>query len=106
MCLWPTVMAHTNYVMHAAGWLEGGLTISFEKFILDVEQLAMLHHLLGGVALDDDALALDTIAEVGPGGHHFGTAHTLERYDGRTRCGNSCWPPTRRRPSTLAWPMG
>jgi trimethylamine---corrinoid protein Co-methyltransferase len=81
MCLWPTVLAHANFIPHAAGWLEGGLVASFEKFILDVEQLAMLHHLLGEVALDDDALALDTIAEVGPGGHHFGTAHTLERYE-------------------------
>src|SRR5689334_19774993 len=72
MCLWPTVMSHTNYVMHAAGWLEGGLVASFEKLILDVEGLAMMQRLFGGVEISDDTLALDSIAAVGPGGHHFG----------------------------------
>ncbi len=78
--LWPAVMAHTNFVMHAVGWLEGGLTVSYEKIILDLESLAMFQHFLAGFALDDEALALDMIAEVGPGGHHFGTAHTQQRY--------------------------
>jgi len=78
--LWPAVLAHTNLVMHAAGWVDGGLTVSFEKFVLDLEQLAMFQHFLAGFALDDDALALASIAEVGPGGHHFGTAHTAARY--------------------------
>jgi len=80
MCLWPTILSHTNYVMHAAGWLEGGLVASFEKLILDVEGLAMMQRLFGGVEISDDTLALDSIAAVGPGGHHFGTPHTLARY--------------------------
>ena len=78
--LWPAVLAHTNLIMHAAGWVDGGLTVSFEKFILDLENLAQFQHFLGGFALDEDALALDAITEVGPGGHHFGTAHTQARY--------------------------
>lgn len=78
--LWPCVLAHTNLVMHAAGWLEGGLTASFEKFIIDAEALAMFQHMLGGFTVDETTLALDMIAEVGPGGHHFGTPHTQERF--------------------------
>jgi trimethylamine--corrinoid protein Co-methyltransferase len=78
--LWPAVLAHTNLLMHAAGWLDGGLTASFEKFVIDVENLAMFAHFLEGFALDEDSLALAAIAEVGPGGHHFGTAHTQARY--------------------------
>ena len=74
--LWPAVLAGTDLVMHAAGWLDGGLTVSFEKFILDLENLAMFQHFLAGFAVDDDALALAAIAEVGPGGHHLGTTHT------------------------------
>jgi trimethylamine--corrinoid protein Co-methyltransferase len=80
MCLWPTVMSHTNYIMHAAGWLEGGLVASFEKLLIDVEGLAMMQRLFGGVEISAETLAIDSIAEVGPGGHHFGTAHTLARY--------------------------
>lgn len=78
--LWPAVLAHTNFIMHAAGWVEGGLTVSYEKLILDMESLAMFQHFLAGFTIDDDTLALDMIAEVGPGGHHFGTAHTQARY--------------------------
>jgi trimethylamine--corrinoid protein Co-methyltransferase len=80
MCLWPALLAHTNYIMHAAGWLEGGLTFSFEKLIVDCEQLAMFQHLFAGTEISDATLALDSIREVGPGGHHFGTAHTIARY--------------------------
>ena len=81
MSLWPTIMAHTNYIMHAAGWLEGGLVCSYEKFILDVEGLAMMQHLFQPVEISDATLALDMMKEIGPGGHHFGTSHTLERYE-------------------------
>lgn len=80
MCLWPTVMSHTNWVQHAAGWLESGLVASFEKLILDVEGLAMMQHLFGGVEVSSDTLAFDSIKAVGPGGHHFGTEHTIGRY--------------------------
>ncbi|MCP4981735.1 MAG: trimethylamine methyltransferase family protein [Gammaproteobacteria bacterium] len=74
------IQAHVNDVMHAGGWLEGGLTCSFEKLILDAELLQMQAAFLQPVTIDDDSLGIDAIAEVGPGGHFFGTAHTLERY--------------------------
>ncbi|MFQ5436577.1 MAG: trimethylamine methyltransferase family protein, partial [Anaerolineae bacterium] len=80
MTLWPAVMAHTNLVFHSAGWLESGLVCSLEKFILDVEGLAMMHIFLGGIDVSEDNLALDMIAEVGPGGHHLGTSHTMARF--------------------------
>lgn len=80
MSLWPAVLAHSNLILHSAGWLEAGLVCSMEKFILDVEGLAMMHHFLAGFEVTEETLALETIAEVGPGGHHFGTAHTLVRY--------------------------
>jgi trimethylamine--corrinoid protein Co-methyltransferase len=78
--IWPAVLAHTNFVMHAVGWLEGGLTVSYEKFIIDAESLAMFYHFLGGFQINEETLALDMIAEVGPGGHHFGTPHTQARF--------------------------
>jgi trimethylamine--corrinoid protein Co-methyltransferase len=78
--IWPAVLGHTNFVMHSVGWLEGGLTASFEKFIMDAENLAMFQHFLGGLDINDDTLALDMIADVGPGGHHFGTPHTQARF--------------------------
>ncbi len=78
--IWPALLGHTNFVMHAVGWLEGGLTTSYEKFVLDAENLAMFQHFLGGLEISDDTLALDMIAEVGSGGHHFGTSHTQARF--------------------------
>lgn len=80
MSLWPAVMAHANIILHSAGWLESGLVCSLEKFILDVEGLAMMHRFLGGLEVNDDTLALGMIADVGAGGHHLGTAHTLARF--------------------------
>ncbi len=79
--LWAAVMGHASLVMHGAGWLEGGLLASFEKVVLDVELLQMMMVFLEGIAVDDAELAFDAIAEVGPGGHFFGAAHTLERYE-------------------------
>jgi len=81
MSLWGSIMGGANLVNHAAGWLEGGLTASFEKLILDAEMLQMMAEYLCPIAVNDDELALDAIAEVGPGGHHFGTSHTLARYE-------------------------
>ncbi|MEE8274707.1 MAG: trimethylamine methyltransferase family protein, partial [Alphaproteobacteria bacterium] len=81
MSLWATVMGHTNYIMHGAGWLEGGLTASFEKMIVDAEMLQMMAEFLQPIEVSDDTLGLDAIAEVGPGGHFFGAAHTLARYE-------------------------
>ena len=80
MTLWPAVLAHANVILHSAGWLEAGLVCSLEKFILDVEGLAMMHHFLSGFEINDETLAIESIAEVGPGGHHFGTDHTMARY--------------------------
>jgi len=81
MSLWPTILSHTNYIMHAAGWLEGGLVCSYEKFIVDVEGLAMMQRLFEPVEISEATLAFDMIREIGSGGHHFGTPHTLERYE-------------------------
>lgn len=78
--VWPAVLAHSNLIMQAVGWLDGGLTASFEKFIIDAENLAMFARFLDGFTVDEDALALAMIAEVGPGGHHFGTTHTRARF--------------------------
>jgi trimethylamine--corrinoid protein Co-methyltransferase len=66
--------------MHSAGWLEGGLTCSFEKTILDIDLLQMVAEFLDPLVVDDATLALDAVREVGPGGHFFGTSHTQARY--------------------------
>jgi trimethylamine--corrinoid protein Co-methyltransferase len=80
--LWAAVQSGTNLVYHAAGWLEGGLIASPEKFVLDCEVLQMIQRYCEPElwATDDAALALDAVAEVGPGGHYFGCAHTRARY--------------------------
>ena len=70
-----------NIVMHAAGWQEGGLCASFEKLVLDVEMLQMFAESFAPIDATDPELAYDAIAEVAPGGHFFGSSHTLERYD-------------------------
>jgi len=80
MGLWPVVMGQDNLVMHGAGWMEGGLTASFEKFMIDVELLQGMAEFLTPLRVDEQSLALDAIREVGPGGHFFGTPHTMERY--------------------------
>lgn len=79
--LWPCVLSHTNLVFHAAGWLESGLTVSFEKFVMDAENLAMMEYMLQGPEWGADAFALESIHEVGPAGHNFGTAHTQARFE-------------------------
>ncbi len=79
--LWALTQGGGNFIMHSAGWTEGGLTASFEKFILDVDMLQMVAEFLTPLDVSQDALALDAVREVGPGGHFFGTAHTLARYE-------------------------
>ena len=81
MSLWGSGMGGADLINHAAGWLEGGLTASFEKLIIDAEMLQMMAEYLRPIETSDDELALDAITEVDPGGHHFGTAHTLQRYE-------------------------
>ena len=67
-------------MIHAAGWLEGGLTGSMEKFILDIEMLQTFAEIFDPLKSDDAELAFDAIASVDPGGHFFGCEHTMERY--------------------------
>jgi trimethylamine--corrinoid protein Co-methyltransferase len=81
MSIWAAVMAHASFIHHGAGWLEGGLCASFEKMILDAEMLQMMAEFLQPLVVDDDTLAFEAIKDVGPGGHFFGTAHTLARYE-------------------------
>lgn len=81
MSLWGTVMSHTNVLRHAAGWLEGGLSCSFEKFILDVEMVQMMTEYLKPIRFDDSSINLDVIRNVGPGGHFLGEEDTLSRYE-------------------------
>ena len=80
MTLLPTFLAGANWVMHSAGWLEGGLVAGFEKFIIDVELLQMLQHEFKPLEIDEASLAFDAHAEVGHGGHFLGAAHTMERF--------------------------
>ena len=81
MALWSAVMGHANMIHHGAGWLEGGLTASFEKMIIDAEMLQMMAAFLEPIEVTDATLGLEAMAEAGPGGHFFGTAHTLARYE-------------------------
>ncbi len=78
--LWGAVMGGANIVFHGAGWMEGGLRASFEKMVIDADLLQMVSTFLKPLVVDDTTLALDAIAEVGPGGHFFGTQHTQDRY--------------------------
>ncbi len=80
MSLWGALFGGCNFVLHAAGWLESGLTTSYEKFILDIEMLQMFAEIFQPVGATAADLALEAVAEVGAGGHFFGCAHTMERY--------------------------
>ncbi len=75
------LIAGSNWILHAAGWLEGGLTMGYEKFVLDAERCGMMHRLMEGLALDDNAFAMDAFQEAGPGQHFLGTAHTMANYE-------------------------
>ena len=81
MSLWGAISGHANLVNHAAGWLEGGLTASFEKLVVDAEMLQMMAEYMRPIEVNDDTLALKAIEDVGPGGHFFGAEHTLQRYE-------------------------
>jgi len=80
MSLWGSVMGHGNLIYHTAGWLEGGLVASFEKLIVDCEMLQHMHAMLQPLKIDLTETGLEAMQEVGPGGHFFGCAHTMERY--------------------------
>jgi len=81
MSLWGAITGHANIIVHAAGWLESGLTASFEKLIIDAEMLQMMAEYLKPIEVNDDTLALDAIAQAGPGGHFFGVDQTLSHYE-------------------------
>jgi trimethylamine--corrinoid protein Co-methyltransferase len=70
-----------NFILHSAGWLEGALTMGYEKFILDLDLCGAAGTYLKGVSLDEDEFAMDAFAEVGPGKHFFGSQHTLRHYE-------------------------
>jgi trimethylamine--corrinoid protein Co-methyltransferase len=74
------LLSGVNFMLHACGWLEGGLVASFEKFVLDADQLGTLHHIARGVEIDENAQAMDAIREVGPGGHYLGCEHTQKNF--------------------------
>jgi trimethylamine---corrinoid protein Co-methyltransferase len=77
----PTILAGVNFVLHAAGWLEGGLAIGYEKFILDLDQCGMAGVFVKGVDLSENGQALDAIRENGPGMHFLGNSHTLANFE-------------------------
>jgi trimethylamine--corrinoid protein Co-methyltransferase len=80
MTLMPTFLAGTNWVMHSAGWLEGGLVAGYEKFIVDIELLQMMQVEFTPLEIDEESLAFGAHEEVGSGGHFLGAAHTMERF--------------------------
>ncbi len=81
MSLWAAITGHANIIVHAAGWLEGGLTASYEKLVVDAEMLQMMAEYLRPIEVSDETIALDAIAEAGAGGHFFGVEHTMSRYE-------------------------
>ncbi|MEY8883225.1 trimethylamine methyltransferase family protein [Donghicola sp. XS_ASV15] len=74
------LMGGVNFMLHSCGWLEGGLVSSYEKFVMDADQLGVLHRIAEGVKFDENAQAMDAIREVGPGGHYLGCAHTQANF--------------------------
>ena len=77
----PTCLGGVNFVLHTAGWLEGGLSMGYEKFIMDCDQAGMMHTLLAGVDMSENGQAMDAIREVGPGKHFLGCAHTQANFE-------------------------
>ncbi len=77
----PTMMAGVNFVLHTAGWLEGGLVMGYEKFVLDADQASMASALVSGVDMTDNGLARDTLLGHSPGEHYLGTEHTLANFE-------------------------
>jgi trimethylamine---corrinoid protein Co-methyltransferase len=80
MTMMPAFLSGTNWIMHSAGWLEGGLVASYEKFVMDVELIRMLQAEFTPLEIDDASLAFDAHVEVGHGGHFLGAAHTMDRF--------------------------
>jgi trimethylamine---corrinoid protein Co-methyltransferase len=81
MALWGSMMGGAHLINHAAGWMHGGLTASFEKLIVDAEMLQMMAAYFDPIVVTPESMAIEAIREVGPGGHFFGSPHTMERYE-------------------------
>ena len=79
--LQPTVLGGVNFVLHAAGWLEGGLSMGYEKFVLDADQCGMMGVLSQGIDMSENGQALDAFRSSEPGVHHLGSAHTLANFE-------------------------
>ena len=109
--LQAALLGGVNFMLHACGWLEGGLVSGYEKFVLDADQLGVLHSLAEGIDLSENGQAMDAIREVGPGGHFLGCAHTQANFKTRSG-GRRCWTtghsrpgPRRGSPIRCGWPM-
>ena len=81
MSLWAAFMSHGNMIHHGAGWMEGGLVASFEKMIVDAEMIQGMFETMQPIEVSDEAIGIEAMRDVGPGGHFFGTQHTLDRYE-------------------------
>ena len=81
MSMLAAVHCGANFILHSAGFLDGLLSMSYEKFMLDADLCGALHSYLDGVKIDDDQLAVEAFAEVGPGNHFFGCSHTMQHYE-------------------------
>ena len=79
--LQSAMLAGVNFMLHTAGWLEGGLVMGYEKFILDADQAGMMQVFLGGIDASENGQAMDAIREVGPGQHFLGCAHTQANFE-------------------------
>jgi len=79
--LWPAMLGGVNFMLHSAGWLEGGLVSSFEKFVMDCDQLAAAQKFAGGVDMSENGQAMSAIREVGPGSHYLGCEHTQSNFE-------------------------
>ena len=79
--LQTAALAGVNFMLHTAGWLEGGLAVGYEKFVMDCDQANMIAVLLEGMDLSENAQAMDAFHEVGPGKHFLGSAHTLSNFE-------------------------
>ena len=79
--LWPAMLGGVNFMLHSAGWLEGGLVSSFDKFIMDCDQLAAAQKFAGGVDMSENGQAMDAIRQVGPGSHYLGCDHTQANFE-------------------------
>lgn len=78
--MWTSILSGANQIWHAAGWLEGGLTMSYEKFVMDLDNCGMMLRMIQGLTVNEDEFARDSYLEVGPGDNFFSTNHTLKNY--------------------------